>query len=661
MSLEDLLNKLCAEGAISPNHKKTILDVIDKLETNEAKYYVFNDSPGSGKTYTLALISLLAVNIMPGTKVIYVAPSYEESAQFISYLKRFSELLELDKDIKVVKLLGKDRLCIREPNRLRCKGCPYLKVRRKDRRRKNRKHYKLLVVDEKEYKVKKRCPYYNLLYQARTADIIVSHLSLLDTLWKSSEGLPYDPSKAILIIDEAHYVRHLLEPNPIKILTIEEKGVFQWINIGDENLLRLLKLIVHKPSLFNSKEDYELFKKVFDVVFKQLFDYLDPNNYIEANKTFINTLPKYLDGIKKAGKVIRDIVIYEDVPDPMDFERIIWNSKLDYEIKIILIELYWAIYLIKEIRVIRNKYKESTYEDTYEVYIVPFSEPIKTLGGVINRHSKIILSSGTLRESDIKGIKEIPPPNCPPANVYVANMSANKQDNVLVIVMQDRINICELVRRLSNNGYLVYVSHSSYNSANYFDEKLVRRNKQGFIETCTPRTRDELDNCLKKGIKIINVVQNGALSRNHRLIGDVAVVASFIGKDIKNYDSKKLLLEYSALDSFQTICRILYPERRVVLVIPKEVYDVVEGKYKKFTRMGVKIEFVRELEDIIEKIRSWIPAPTQMKKYRKEFVRTAKLIKKKAKGKVYEFAKISEILLPKEYANKKFRIIVEEL
>jgi len=47
-------------------------------------------------------------------------------------------------------------------------------------------------------------------------------------------------------------------------------------------------------------------------------------------------------------------------------------------------------------------------------------------------------------------------------------------------------------------------------------------------------------------------------------------------------------------------------------------------------------------------------------KHRKEFVRTAKLIKKKAKGKVYEYAMI-EILLPKEHANKRFRIIVEEL
>ena len=594
------------------------------------KFVILDQPVGSGKTHYLAKQAIEAKE-----KVVYVTPSYEEAKQFIK------ELRDQGCTKKIVLLKGKHKLCIREYNKCHCKGCPYKKIVK-------------VKPDNNFYTsrlYKNACPYYNLLNEARSADIIISHLSLLYKLWKNEpykdDLLPYDPRKVILIIDEAEMVSRLLLASEIKIIELKEENTFQWLNIHGTSLLNFIKMLLEDETIFASTEDYQKFREGYGKVLNYLIHKLDPNNYRGSRRPVREALEAELKNIERD---LFNMCLQLDLP--IEEEDIIMRLRLKndediYYLKETLIELLWALWAFKEIKIVRNKYDPFTDE----IYIMAQPVP-QTKAIFIMSHNKVILSSGSLTKFELNVLAG--------PETTIEKVHIDKLTHEYALVLYGRYNPLILARRLAKAGYISYVVQSSYNAADEFTRQITYRGKKGHIDVCTPRTIEELNECISKGIKIINLVQSGQLARNHRLFGHVAIVNTYISKLVQWYDLPEILKIKSVLGgTYQAMGRLLnYERRKVVLVMPEEVYKILA---EKFSEMKVKVETISDAEEAFEKIRGWLGSPEPPKaKFQKTFRVVAKPIKRKKKGKTYTYAKI-EILLPEEYVDKEFEVQLKEV
>jgi len=331
------------------------------------------------------------------------------------------------------------------------------------------------------------------------------------------------------------------------------------------------------------------------------------------------------------------------IEPPIELEKTILSSKmLDEEQKRLIIDLAWALYWFKELKIVHNKRNPMLYE----VWIVPWEGPKVKINFILS-FKRIILSSGSLRNEDLTKLRLWD------AEIKEYSLKSTITHEHCLVLVSENYNCAKLASRLAKLNYIVYVTHSSYDEAMKFTKKL------GYMDSVIPETIKELDNALTKGVKVINLIQCSKLALNLRLPGDVAIVNTFITKHVEYYHDPKLLKTRVVLsETYQALGRILNAEKRpVVLVVPTEVYEILK---EKFAQMKCTIKKVKHEDEIIAEVVKWIPNPLGLKYGHKEkkpyeTIVTAKLRKKKAKGREYEYA-IIEVPLPKEYAGKKFRI-----
>ena len=313
--------------------------------SNTVYVYILDNPICSGKTTSLVQICLSE----PGRKV-YIAPSYQQLHRFIDELSkhRISQ--------KIVVLKGKNKLCIREGIRFLCKRCPYRK-----------RKYKLKaqsIIDENSVP-KNVCPYFALLHEAKSADIILTTIHELYELFKY-DNLPFNPSETILLVDEADLVMKTIYPFAIKLLEFEETEILDWVNVRRRGLL---KLIDYTLSVLNLPDDY---RQIFENILKGLN--IRENVFTKALKFMPKIIAKPLLTIiiENTIKPLNEYLKGQWLDPPLELERTVLTSKsLAEDQKRLIIDLAWSLYWFKEVKIVhcaRNPL-------IYEVWIVPYEGP----------------------------------------------------------------------------------------------------------------------------------------------------------------------------------------------------------------------------------------------------------------------------------------------
>ena len=562
----------------------------------------------SGKTTYLARYAASTDKL-----AIYIIPSYDEERKFIEVLRKFNPKK------KVVILKGKWRLCIRESKKLSCKHCQYRKLIKVNPP--ENIYTEKLYIDS--------CPYYNLLEEAKSADVVVSHVYALYELYKRN-NLPYNPQEAVLMIDEGEMVLRMLSLKPLKIIDLKET-TFKWLNIRNTDLFKLIDLCTNpsaSPKLYNNLPDPT--KRAFNFM-KEKFN---PYNYLGNKKTVKEAFKANIPNIELELKKLSSEI------DPIETERAIQRHSPFFEDdKRLLIDFVWGLFSFKEFKVVKSKWNP----EVDEVWLIPDPVPLKKLFFILE-HGEIFLSSGSLTKRDLEYLKM----HEPNLKIDMLDPKVVNHSHVLVLVA-NRYNVFRLAYELSKEGYLTYVVQSSYRQADEFSRELKG------ADVATPKRFEELENAIRKGVKVINLVQSSPLSKNLRLRGDVAVVNSWISKHVELYDIPQELKRKCILgETYQALGRIIdCNSNPVVLIMNREIYEVLEDKFK---AVNATVKEVKGTDQILAEVKEWIKKPIGLKvkdDSMKVWRVRAKLVTKKGK---YKYAEVLKYL-PPEYAGKDFIIL----
>jgi len=545
--------------------------------------YVDKAPLGTGKTTRMVYF----IANLP-TRAVYVVPAYEQLVRFETEWKK------LGWPRKVTMLEGKRRLCLRDKDvRMACSGCPYKKI------------IKITPLDNyyrpEIYSTQKVCPYFNLLEEAKDAHIIITHILNLYELMRTDK-LPYEPSKTTLFVDEGDAVIRSIKLKPYRILSLSEDPVYNWTQLKEHGYLNIFGLIISGFAGAHGAPCDKL--KIFYGEYKKI---LDPNTYKNEachstndwqhiilehiNKELPVLLCKYNTEI---GCELVGIAAWITTNPPI-LKRLQSRFNLpDIElIKRDFLDWLWSVVFAEKVD---SRFLQGT--NTTEVYLIPL--PYIAKMPLLELHKEIYLASGSIQKEDILALNVSVAAS---SNLNIIEMQypvARNQDYLLVLTSKEEYNVRKLCQELSRLGYITYIIQSSYNNA----RKLSIRG----LDIRTPKKNEEIDSALRNGINTFNLVQGSPLSTNNRLIGDVAIVKSYISREVEYYSDYERLKEDCILrNTYQALGRILNWDRRhIVAVINEEILGIVEEKFKEVN--ATFSDFHNE-EEALLKIRSWIDKP----------------------------------------------------
>ena len=601
---------------------------LENITRSTCEVWVLNKPTCMGKTSTIVKYCLNSPN-----RIVYVTPSYEQLNRFLE------EVRKTGTKKKVVILKGKNKVCRMELI-IHCSQCKY--------RRKYRVKSQNKIFDESLYP-QNVCPYYNLLREAKDADIILTTLPELCQLF-STDSLPYRPTDVELIVDEADAVVRMLYPQAIKLLEFNVLEVEDWVNLRESKLSAIDYVLKH---VILPRE----WKEVFTTLINRFRMKTWLENLAEKMPKFFREFikePLINNIIEHKIKPLNDelnVITYKLEAPIVVEEEILYNKSLSENLKRLFIQLVWALFSFKEVKVNRKEKDPSTYE----IWLVPFDVAHFNKLGFLFSHRKVIFISGSLSEDDFTRFRLVLGDETNLVLKPFPFRSEITHQHTLVLVTS-KYNCYSLVSKLSKQGFITYVSHSSKEKAEEFAKKLAWSKH---VDSVVPETIKELEEALVKGVRVVNLVQCSKLARNLRLPGDVAIVGPhYITKHVKYYGNPRLLHEIVVkTEVYQALSRILNAEKRpIVLVMPKEVYDVLKHK---FGEMKCTVKHVDTEDAIIREVLNWIPKPLGLKYSRtkdklKLKVKARKVVKR-SKGREYVVARIL-IDLPADYIGKEFNI-----
>jgi len=595
------------------------------------------------------------------SKVVYVTQSYEQLERFLT------EYRKTGCKKKVVVLKGKNRVCRIESGLFHCSRCQY---------RRNKKVKPENNIYTPEVYPKNICPYYNLLREAREADIILTTFPELRELWKNND-LPYRPEETLLIIDEAEFILRMFFPQELKLFEINIVEPWEWTNIKKHYIIHLIdKILKYSPP----KEWREILTLIIEKLNpKRVFTEQSANKVVRIIESFVDRILPW-ETVKKTIKhVFENTLNYETLHkavyelqeelrakaiksewlNPFDFEDFIdmlFRSRLinDAERRDLL-ELCWSLYSFKEFA-INRKLRDP---NTYEIWLIPFMVGINALHHFLPKHKQVILSSGSLTDHELTLLKI----NLNLVEIRRLNVEPYVSHEHCLVIVCDNYDPLALASSLARRNYIVYVTHASYEEANKFQNMLL---KIKHVDSVIAESLKHIEKALKeKHVKVVHLPQCSKVSMNLRLQGDVAIVGpTYISKHVAFYKNKELLLKKCVLgETYQALSRILNAEKRpVALVMNKEVFEVLKSKLE---QAKMKIKHVDNELEIIEEIEKWIPEPLGMKYSKEEKILPIKLrvkiSKNIVKGHVYPIIKKQ---LPEKYKNligKEVEIIIAKV
>jgi len=493
---------------------------------------IFNQDVCQRKT------SNIVVDIAKSSKkCVYIIPAYDEISNFIKLWQNYG-----DPNKKVVVLKGKKRSCLRTgAQRMKCTGCPYKTNVIVDVNKK--------IVTPDDYD--KECPYYNLLGVAEDADVIVSHLENLWQLYKQ-DRLPYEPEKVKTYIDEGEVVLRGLMPKPFPVISFETERTYFWVNVNGTSYINLFTQIIDRMQQQRELRDLWLY-------YKNIFD---PKKY---GVDLITNLLKEIDTIK--GELNERLYLLPF--DEIDFT--VSNMDINEETKKLFLDWLWCIFGLRDIQLIARKDKTGAQD----LWLIPY--PLLTTRKLpfLRDHRDLVLSSASITDKALNILHLSVGRN---TTIELKDLPEIKHSNVLVIVSP--YSLKHLVYQLYKENYLTYITHSSFREAEEFAAKMLK------VDIATPHTLRELDKFLNDGKRVINLVQSSPkLSMNLRLDGDVVVVGTYISKHVEKYYDREELLEHCVIgETMQALGRIVNDHRNVVIILPPEVWRILEAndKFKTF-------------------------------------------------------------------------------
>ena len=576
--------------------------------------YLLNTPICTGKTTAIVKIALRYPK-----KVVYLVPAYDELNRFLDEWKKRNP------QKKLVVFKGKNQVCIRNNRPLHCNGCPYKRIVQINEK----------IYTPELYANQRVCPYFNLLRELHTADVILSHYLAIYELYKRAE-MPYDPSNSLLILDEGDKAIRQLKPKPFLACILPEEPAYQWMNLEETKYYRMFSRIVNALSMSEISLLWDTYCKL-----------LNPYNYVEEATSEARPLREVM--LSKLNDIKCEIlrksfaINLDEVEYKLQTLRILLPD-LEYWKQLFLDWLYACCFLF-EIKA--NVSKENP--DSVELYLVPF--PVLFRTHFLAEHKEILLASASVSERDLRLL-----------DLHLSRKiqvleNPSRFNHVNVLVLHGRYNPYSLAHETASRGLLTYVIHSSYREARTFARRMNR------IDCVTPHTLEDLENAINEGICLINFVQtNPRLSLNNRLKGDVAIVGTYISKHVDMYSVPELLMETTVLsETYQALGRLINNDNRpVVLVMPEEVFKILEGKFR---ATNCTIQEIENDTDCLNKIINWIPNPIGLQ-HRNRFVfeTTVKVTRNTGRnrsGQRYEYGEI-RIKVPPRLIGKTVKVRIEE-
>ncbi len=563
-------------------------------------------------------------------RAVYLVPAYEE-------LNRFkSEWKKLNSKKKVVVLKGKKKLCPLQGNT--CKKCAlhsekYLIPPHPDD----------YFYSEKLYDPERCCPYYNLLNEAKDADVILTHYSLLKELYQINK-MPYDPEETWLFIDEADKTIRSLLPSPWRVYTLEYDTNLEWSSPKEKGYLEEFKRIIgYIPNLLG--EDAPKISEFYDLY----LDTIKMKKFYEEsqreNKSLYEIYKKKIPEMNEALRQSSILVI--------DFEKIKKTlSKMQNDKQAANRFIQWLDTMrnFERFRIFRH----SDDPNTYDLYALPYQLILNDKP--ILCHKDITFISGSITDDDINLLKRHV------KEVVIDKPTVEFNHSHVLLLISEEYSAGKLVNQLSTEQYTTFITHSGEDNAKSFTRAVNK------IPIHTPESIDSLNNLKEKGGRFFNLIQGSKMALNNRLEGDIAIVGTYVGKDLMNYDNPKLEEICVIRDTYQAVGRIINNDGRpVVIVMTKKVYELSKEKWDEH-QATVK-SFTTE-EEAINEIKQWIKIPVmankpvkyQEEKLSKKITLVAKPYRRtNPEGKEYSRVRvIASFYLPEEYLGREFVVTLEE-